>query len=205
MKLILASNNEKKLVEMRKILSHMGYDVITQRDAGINIEVEETGATFAQNAFLKASAVAELSGCVAVADDSGIAVEALGGEPGVFSARYGGEKCRSDADRLELLLKNMEGASDRRARFVSSIACVFPGGDIVRAEGVWDGMLTSAPVGEGGFGYDPIFYVPEYGMTAAQMSPEQKNKVSHRARALGEFKIKLEKYEAENSTGQGMG
>ncbi len=189
--MILASNNKKKLVEMKAILEDLGIELVMQRDYGIDLEVEETGTTFEENAYLKASAVTKLTGLPAVADDSGIVVEALGGEPGVYSARYGGDACENDEARTALLLKNMEGKEDRRAKFVSAIACTLPDGRVIRARGEIHGLINFAPVGEGGFGYDPIFYVPEYGMTTAEMSPELKNSISHRGRALQDFKEKL--------------
>lgn len=186
--MILASNNKKKLQEMRAILEDLGIELVMQRDYGIDLEVEETGETFEENAYLKASAITKLTGLPAVADDSGLVVEALGGAPGVYSARYGGEACQNDGERLALVLKNMEGQEDRRAKFVSAIACTLPDGRVLRARGEICGLLTAAPQGEGGFGYDPIFYVPERGKTMAQMPAAEKNSISHRGRALAAFK-----------------
>jgi len=197
MEFILASNNRKKIEELRAILAHAGHTVISQAEAGLELAVEETGETFAENALLKAAAVVERTGRPAIADDSGLVVEALDGAPGVYSARYGGDACETDADRYRLLLKRMEGVGDRRAAFVSAIACVFPNRDILRAEGVWRGRILEAPEGEGGFGYDPVFYVPEEGLTAAELAAERKNQISHRARALRKFIKKLEKYYAD--------
>ena len=182
--MILASNNKKKLVEMKAILEDLGIELVMQRDYGIDVDVEETGTTFEENAYLKASAVTKLTGLPAVADDSGIVVEALGGEPGVYSARYGGDACENDEARTALLLKNMEGKEDRRAKFVSAIACTLPDGRVIRARGEIHGELLREPRGENGFGYDPIFYYPPAGMTTAEMPSEEKNAVSHRGNAL---------------------
>ena len=193
MRFILASNNAKKLVELRDIMSAFGAEVISQREAGFDIEAEETGTTFAENAYIKAQAACEASGEPAIADDSGLCVDALGGEPGVYSARYGGEDL-NDVERYMLLLKNMENKEQRSARFVSSIACVFPNGDIIRAEGKCEGEIAVEPSGEGGFGYDPVFYMPEFGKTMAEMTAEEKNAVSHRGTALREFAVKLDEY-----------
>ena len=193
MKFVLASNNQKKLKEMREILSALGYEVLSQQEAGLSLEVEETGVTFAENAMLKANAAAKALGMPAIADDSGLEVEALFGAPGVYSARYGGEGL-TDADRVQLLLKNMKQMEHRKAKFVSSIACIFPNGDILLSKGECYGEILREPRGEGGFGYDPVFYMPECGMTMAELSPEEKNRVSHRGIALRAFKQKLENY-----------
>lgn len=197
MKLIIASNNKKKIAEIKSIMQLLGFDVMSQSEAGINLEPEENGKTFAENALIKAKAVMEVSGFAAVADDSGLEVKALNGEPGVYSARYGGQLCQSDKDRTWLLLKNMEGEVERAARFVSSIACVFPNGDVVAAEDYWNGEITTEEMGDGGFGYDPVFFDPHENMTAAQMPQDTKNKISHRAKALMKFKEKMEKYNAD--------
>ena len=178
-------------------MADLDVEVLSQHEAGVDIEVEETGSSFEENAYLKAKAACEASGCPAVADDSGLEVEVLNGEPGIYSARYGGAKCSSDEDRLNYLLKNMESLEQRRAKFVSCIVCVFPGGDTIQAMGEFQGEILKAPRGTGGFGYDPIFYVPEYGMTAAEMAPEQKNAISHRGKALRDFKERLREYNAD--------
>lgn len=193
MKLVLASKNEKKLREMNDILSALGVEVISEAEAGVDVEVEETGNTFEENAKLKAEAVCKASGLPAIADDSGLCVDALNGAPGVYSARYGGPGL-DDAGRYRLLLENMRGQLDRKCRFVSAICCAFPGGDLVEARGECFGTLAYAPKGEDGFGYDPIFFVPQLKKTFAQLSPEEKNAISHRGNALKEFKLKLENY-----------
>jgi XTP/dITP diphosphohydrolase len=193
MKFVLASNNIKKLKEMREILSELGLEVISQAEAGVNIEVEETGSTFEENAVLKATAVMEATGLPAVADDSGLMVDALGGEPGIYSARYGGEECKTDAERIEFLLRNMEDTDNRSASFVSMIACVFPDGRRIVTKGECAGLILKEPRGSGGFGYDPVFYLPEFGVTMAEMSAEEKNKISHRAKALNNLKEELKR------------
>lgn len=192
MRFILASNNEKKLSELREILSEYGAMVISQHEAGLDAEAEETGATFAENAYLKAKAACEAIGEPSIADDSGLCVDALGGAPGIYSARYGGGL--PDDERYMFLLRNMEDKEQRSARFVSSIACIFPNGDVIEAEGVCRGEITREPKGNGGFGYDPVFYIPERGKTMAEMEPSEKNAISHRGRALCELKKKLDEY-----------
>ena len=193
MKLVLASKNKKKIAEMNDILHNLGVEVCSQAEAGVDLDVEETGTTFEENSLLKAKAVMEASGMPAIADDSGLCVDALGGAPGVYSARYGGEGL-DDVGRYKLLLENMKGQSPRTCRFVSVITCCFPNGDVLSARGECEGTLAFAPMGEGGFGYDPIFFVPELKKTFAQLSAEEKNSMSHRGRALEVFKGKLEEY-----------
>ena len=194
---ILASNNQKKLVEMREILSKLGYNVISQREAGCDFEVEETGTSFAENAYLKASAVTAFTGKPAIADDSGLVVDALNGAPGIYSARYGGDACHSDAERYTLLLQNMEGEEQRTARFVSSIVCTFPNGDIVQAEGVCEGTIRTVPAGNGGFGYDPIFQPEGMSVSMAELTSEEKHAISHRGNAIREFQERLTVYYAD--------
>ena len=193
MKLVLASKNAHKLVEMRDILSQLGVEVVLESEVGVDVDVEETGATFEENAYLKAHAVMEASGLPAIADDSGLCVDALNGAPGVYSARYGGPGL-DDAGRYKLLLENMRGQLDRRCKFVSAICCCFPNGDRVEARGECAGTLAYAPKGADGFGYDPIFFVPGLKKTFAELSPEEKNAISHRGNALKAFREKLETY-----------
>ena len=196
MKFVLASQNKHKLVEMQSILAAHGVEVVLEADVGLNVDVEETGETFAENAMLKARAVMEASGLPAIADDSGVCVDALNSAPGVYSARYGGPEL-DDAARYRLLLENMRGARTRTAHFTSCIACVFPNGDTLEAEGVCPGTIAFAPQGTGGFGYDPIFFLPQLRKTYAQLTPEEKAAVSHRGRALAVFEEKLRAYLAE--------
>ena len=187
MKVVLASHNKKKMVEMKTILSAMGVEVLSQADVGVDLEPEETGTTFAENAAIKAQAVMEATGLPAIADDSGLMVDALNGEPGVYSARYGGPGL-DDTGRWQLLLKNMEGKEDRACRFVCAIACVLADGETVTVRGECEGELLHENHGAGGFGYDPLFYVPEYECTFGELAPEVKNRISHRARALGRLR-----------------
>ena len=193
MKVVLASKNRHKLVEMRDILSAQGVEVVLESDVGVDVDVEETGTTFEEHSLLKARAVMEASGLPAIADDSGLSVDALGGAPGVYSARYGGEGL-DDAGRYRLLLENMRGQLDRKCKFVSVITLCMPNGDVISARGECPGTLAYAPQGENGFGYDPIFFVPEKKKTFAQLSAEEKNAISHRGNALKLFQRKLAGY-----------
>jgi XTP/dITP diphosphohydrolase len=186
MKLVLASKNTHKLKELRTILSAQGVNVVLESDVGVDVDVEETGATFEENALLKARAVMEATGLPAIADDSGLCVDALDGAPGVYSARYGGPGL-DDAGRCSLLLENMRGMADRRCKFVSCICACFPDGETVTARGECQGTLAYAPKGADGFGYDPIFFVPQLKKTFAELSPQEKNAVSHRGNALKVF------------------
>ena len=193
MKVVLASKNPHKLVEIDAITKKLGIELVLQSELGIDIDVEETGTTFEENSFLKADAVMKASGLPALADDSGIAVDALNGEPGVYSARYGGDPAMTDHDRLGLLLKNAEQIPDgqRQAQFVCVITMVTPEGQVIQARGEIHGELLREERGENGFGYDPIFYYPPAGMTTAEMPAEEKNQVSHRANALKAFYEKM--------------
>ncbi|MCI9367667.1 MAG: XTP/dITP diphosphatase [Oscillospiraceae bacterium] len=193
MKMVLASKNQKKMKEMNEILSTMGVEVCLQADVGIDIDVEETGTTFEENSLLKAKAVMEASGLSAIADDSGLCVDALNGAPGVYSARYGGEGL-DDTGRYKLLLANMPKGEARTAKFVSVITCCFPNGDVLTARGECPGTIAFAPMGEGGFGYDPVFFLPKLKKTFAQLTAEEKNAISHRGLALEAFQEKLEEY-----------
>ncbi len=193
MKVVLASKNKHKLVEISQITQKFGFDLVLQSELGVDIDVEETGTTFEENSFQKADAVMRATGLPALADDSGICVDALNGEPGVYSARYGFDESLDDWGRLELLLKNTEHVPDgqRQAKFVAVITMVTPEGQVIQARGEIRGELLRAPVGDHGFGYDPIFYYPPMGKSTAEMSPEDKNQVSHRANALKVFYDKL--------------
>lgn len=193
MKMVLASKNPKKLEEMAVILSQLGIEVVLESDVGVDVEVEETGTTFEENAALKAFAVMEAAGLPAIADDSGLCVDALGGGPGVYSARYGGEGL-DDRGRCMLLLNSMRGQGTRAAHFSCAVACAFPNGDTLTAEGRCDGAIAFAPLGDGGFGYDPVFLVPGKGKTFGQLSAEEKSAISHRGKALAAFAEKLRAY-----------
>ncbi len=202
MKLIVASNNAHKVEELRAILSGLGFEVCAQKDIGLHVEPEENGETFEENSVIKASATLRACGFATVADDSGLMVDALGGAPGVHSARYGGPEYRTDRERLQLLLRNMEHEENRRARFVSVITLLLPDGKRITARGACEGEILRQPQGDNGFGYDPVFYVPEAGCTFAQMPAAQKNRISHRARALALLaeRIREEQWDADEQT-----
>lgn len=189
MKVVIASNNANKLREMKAILSPLGWEILSQKEAGVHVEPEENGTTFEENSYIKAKAVMEETGLPAIADDSGVAVDALGGEPGVYSARYGGDACADDRARNRLLIKNMEHVPEgrRTGRFVSVITMAYPDGTVVSARGELPGEILRTEQGDGGFGYDPLFYIPTEGCTMAELSPARKNEISHRAVALGKF------------------
>ena len=193
MEFIAATNNPGKMAEMRRILERMGHTVRSQREAGVTLEPEENGTTFAENARIKARAICEAAGTATIADDSGLCVDALNGAPGVYSARYGGEGL-DDTGRYRLLLENMKGQMPRTAKFVSVITCCFPNGDVLTARGECPGTIAFAPQGEGGFGYDPVFFVPTLKKTFAQLTAEEKNAISHRGKALEAFQVKLKEY-----------
>ena len=193
MRFVLATHNPGKLREMGEILKDFGIEVVSPRDLGITVDVEETGTTFAENAMLKAKAICKEANLPAIADDSGLCVDALNGAPGVYSARYGGEGL-DDKGRYMLLLSSLRGAPTRAAHFACTVACAFPNGDTLTAEGRCDGSIAYAPLGEGGFGYDPVFLLPGTGKTFGQLTQEEKSAVSHRGRALKDFAGKLETY-----------
>lgn len=188
MELILASNNQGKLREIRQLLAPLGLKVKTAAQAGFSEDVEETGDTFEANANLKACTVAQALGLPALADDSGLAVEALGGAPGVYSARYAGPGA-SDAERSAKLLRELAEVPEekRAAAFVCVMACCLPSGQVLTAQGRLEGRIALEPAGSNGFGYDPVFELPERGCTVAQLSAEEKNAISHRGRALREL------------------
>ena len=193
MDFILASKNAHKLREMASILEPFGIRLRLQSELDMDIDVEETGTSFEENAMLKAEAVMRASGLPAIADDSGLEVDALSGAPGIYSARYGGPQCINDAQRYEFLLENMRGIpeAERTARFVCVIAAAWPEGKRICVRGTCEGVILEQPGGEGGFGYDPVFYVPEEGCTFSEMPAERKNEISHRANALRLFQTKL--------------
>ena len=179
MKFVLASHNQGKLAEMQRILGQLGVEVVLQSELGLALEPEETGTTFTENARIKAEAVMQASGLPAIADDSGLCVDALNGAP---VARY------------RLLLENLRGAGTRAAHFHTSVVCCFPNGNVLEAEGDCHGTIAYAPQGENGFGYDPVFFVPELRKTFAQLTTEEKNAISHRGVALRAFGEKLKEY-----------
>ncbi|MBE7042904.1 MAG: XTP/dITP diphosphatase [Ruminococcaceae bacterium] len=186
---LLASNNAGKLREFREIFQE--DTILSLKDVSLDVEVEEDGATFEENAVKKASEIAKLSGMTAIADDSGLCVDALQGAPGVYSARYAGEDA-TDKERIEKLLEEMKDEENRGARFVSVVALCTPEGEIVTARGECEGEILHQPLGQGGFGYDPVFYVKEFDKTFGQLTGEEKNSISHRGRAIRVLKEKLQ-------------
>ena len=192
-KFVLASHNPGKIKEMSAILAQFGVEVVSPKELGITVDVEETGTTFAENAMLKAKTICAASGLPAIADDSGLCVDALNGGPGVYSARYGGEGL-DDKGRYTLLLNSMRGQATRAAHFTCSIACAFPNGDTLTAEGQVQGTIAFAPMGEGGSGSAPVFFYPPPAQTSGQLTAEEKSAISHRGQALKEFSAKLETY-----------
>jgi XTP/dITP diphosphohydrolase len=183
-KLLLATNNPGKVREYKSLLSGVPFELVTPAEVGVDADVEETGTTFEENAALKATTLAAESQLLTLADDSGLEVDALGGEPGTLSARYAGQNA-SDADRVRYLLSKMQNVPEgkRQARFRCVIAIATPQGKVEFCSGECEGVIALGPRGNRGFGYDPIFYLPELGKTMAELPPEAKNKLSHRGRA----------------------
>ena len=192
MQIIFATKNEGKVKEVKRMLKDLGADVFTMTEAGIDIDIEEDGETFEENALIKAKAVMEKSGCLVLADDSGLEIDYLNGDPGIKSARYMGHDTSYDI-KNERILKLLEGVpeEERTARFVCAIAAAFPDGRTVTVKGTMEGIIGYEQKGENGFGYDPIFYVPEIGKYSAELPLKEKNKISHRGKALLLIKQKL--------------
>ena len=199
-RIIVATGNEGKMREVRLILADLGIEIISMKEAGASREIEEPGSSFAENAEIKAKAVWEQTGHIVLADDSGLVVDYLGGEPGIYSARYMGEDTSYEIKNQAIIDRVAEAKEEERtARFVSAIAAVLPDGTILHTEGTVEGEIAYQPAGTEGFGYDPIFYLPEYGMTSAQIPIEKKNEISHRGKALEAMKQKLKGlYREEN-------
>lgn len=197
MKLIIASNNAHKIREIKQILGDRFEQILSLKEAQIDHETVEDGVTFLENARKKATEIAEISGCCALADDSGICAHALNNEPGVYSARYAGYHGDDEANN-RLLIKNLQDKADKSAHYACAIVLAYPDGKTVSAEGEMHGEIIDTPKGENGFGYDPIFFLPQYGMTAAQISPAEKNRISHRAKALNALVAKLDNAERDN-------
>ncbi len=188
-KILLASQNAGKLREIQAILHGLPIQIITPAELGIDLDVAETGSTYAENAALKAHAYAKAAGYIALADDSGLEVDALNGAPGLYSARYAPAPNATDADRRAYLLKNLVGQPRPwTARFRATIAICLPSGELHYADGACEGEIIPEERGDGGFGYDPVFYIPEKGATMAELSEDEKNRISHRARALEKAK-----------------
>ncbi len=192
--IIFATGNQGKMKEIRLILADLGMEILSLKDAGIEIEIQEDGKTFEENAIIKARAVMQETGTLVLADDSGLEIDYLNGEPGVYSARYLGEDT-SYRIKNQSLIDRLEGVpvEQRTARFVCVIAAAFPNGRILTARGSIEGIIGYEERGEGGFGYDPIFWLPEYGCSTAEMTMEKKNELSHRGKALRAIKEKLKR------------
>lgn len=192
--IILASNNKDKVKEVKEILK--GYDIISMKEAGIDVDIEENGTTFEENALIKARAIMELTGQITMADDSGLEIDYLNKAPGVYSARFMGHDTSYDI-KNKALIQKLEGVkgSDRSGRFVCAIAVCFPDGREIVKRGTMEGLIAEEIKGDNGFGYDPIVYLPEYGKTSGELAPEEKNKISHRGKALALIKEELDKSE----------
>ena len=196
-KIVFATGNEGKMREVRLILQDLGFPVLSMKEAGVSLDIEENGTTFAENAMIKARAVWEKNGGIVLADDSGLVVDYLGGEPGVYSARYLGEDTSYETKNQAIIDRLADAKEEERtARFVSAIAAVLPDGSELVTEGTVEGLIAHEPAGNGGFGYDPIFYLPEYGVTSAEIPIEKKNEISHRGKALEAMKKALKEEEA---------
>lgn len=192
--IILVSNNKDKVKEVKEILK--GYDIISMKEAGIDVDIEENGTTFEENALIKARAIMKLTGQITMADDSGLEIDYLNKAPGVYSARFMGHDTSYDI-KNKALIQKLEGVkgSDRSGRFVCAIAVCFPDGREIVKIGTMEGLIAEEIKGDNGFGYDPIVYLPEYGKTSGELAPEEKNKISHRGKALALIKEELDKSE----------
>ena len=194
-KIVFATGNQGKLREVKKILADLDVEIVSMKEEGIQIDVEENGTTFAENAQIKATAIGAHTDAIVLADDSGLVIDALNGEPGIYSARYLGEDT-SYRIKNQNLIDRLEGVPDekRTARFVCAIAAALPDGTVLHTEGTIEGIIGYEERGENGFGYDPIFYVPKLGKTTAELSDDEKNAISHRGSALEKMKVLLREY-----------
>lgn len=191
-KIIFATGNENKLKEIRQIMQDMDVEIISMKEAGINIEIEETGTTFLENSYLKAKTIWDITGGIVMADDSGLVIDYLNGEPGLYSARYMGENTSYDIKNANILERMKAAKGDERsARFVASIVCILPNGKELSVVETMEGIIADKVAGENGFGYDPILYLPDYACTSAELSDNEKNKISHRGKALRLMREKL--------------
>ena len=193
-KLIFATGNEGKMKEIRMILGDLDYEILSMKEAGISADIVEDGKTFEENAEIKARAISRLANCLVLADDSGLEVDYMDKQPGIYSARWMGEDTSYDVKNNKII-ENLTGVPDekRTARFVCAVAAAFPDGRVITKRGEVEGIIGYEQRGENGFGYDPIFFLPEYGKTTAELSPEEKNEISHRGRALTQIKEELKK------------
>lgn len=191
-RIVFATGNEGKMKEIRLILADLGMEIRSMKEAGVSPDIQEDGASFGENAQIKAMAVWKETGGIVLADDSGLVVDYLGGEPGVYSARYMGEDTSYEI-KNQAIIQRLKGArgKERAARFVCNIAAVLPDGQIIHTEEAMEGEIAEKPAGSGGFGYDPILYIPQFGVTSAQLTIEQKNQISHRGKALEAMKQRL--------------
>lgn len=191
-KLIFATGNENKMKEIRMILGDLDYEILSMKEAGIDVDIVEDGKTFEENAKIKAKAISKIANCLVLADDSGLEVDYMDKMPGIMSARWMGEDTSYHVKNGKII-ENLEGVPEeqRTARFVCAIAAAFPDGRVITKRGTIEGIIGYEERGENGFGYDPIFFLPEYGKTTAELSPEEKNQISHRGRALELIKEEL--------------
>ena len=191
-KIVFATGNEGKMREIRMILADLGMEIFSMKEVGVNPDILEDGKTFGENAEIKAVAVWKETGGIVLADDSGLVVDYLNGEPGILSARYLGEDTSYEV-KNQVIIDRLAGAEgkERAARFVCNIAAVLPDGQVIHTEETMEGLIAETPAGSGGFGYDPILYLPQFGKTSAELSMEEKNKISHRGKALEAVKKEL--------------
>lgn len=191
-RIVFATGNEGKMREIRLIMADLGMEILSMKEAGAHPDIREDGATFGENAEIKARAVWKETGGIVLADDSGLVVDYIGGEPGVYSARYMGEDTSYEMKNQAIIdrLKEAKG-EERAARFVCNIAAVLPDGRVIHTEETMEGMIAEKPAGSGGFGYDPILYIPQFGVTSAELTIQQKNQISHRGKALEAMKLQL--------------
>lgn len=193
-KIIFATGNEGKMREIREILKDLGMEVLSMKQAGVSMDIAEDGKTFGENAEIKAMAVWKKTGGIVLADDSGLVVDCLNGEPGIYSARYMGEDTSYEIKNQNIIERASKArGGERSARFLCNIAAVLPDGEVLHTEAAMEGLIAEKPAGNGGFGYDPILYIPEYGKTGGELTMEEKNKISHRGKALKAMKERLQK------------
>ncbi len=199
-KIVFATGNAGKMREIRLIMEDLGMEILSMKEAGVDLDIQENGITFGENAAIKAKAVWEKTGGIVLADDSGLVIDHLNGEPGIYSARYMGEDTSYEIKNRELI-RRMEGTSgqERSARFVCNIAAVLPDGRVIHTEETMEGQIAEEPAGMGGFGYDPILYIPEFGKTSAELTMEEKNQISHRGKALEAMKVRLREFLGEEN------
>lgn len=197
-RIVFATGNQGKMREIKLILADLGMEILSMKEAGADVDIVEDGATFGENAEIKAKAVWKKTGGIVLADDSGLVVDYLNGEPGIYSARYLGEDTSYEV-KNQIIIDRVKAAkgSERSARFVCAIAAVLPDGSVFHTEAAMEGQIAEKPAGAGGFGYDPILYIPEFGVTSAELTIEQKNKISHRGKALELMKEELKKLYGE--------